>query len=140
MASVVAADSAIFENSKNEGSFANCVEHHLGPKLALLTSFIFPSPTTELREVPRWQPRTSRIFLFFRQRHDFSSAFGLSEGEVHLVSFGNGRALRRICGEPHGHGWPSGFGYWSVIDRNGARGSVDLRDRTFGACSHAGFA
>ena len=38
-------DSAIFENGKAEGSFANYMEHHLGPELDAIESFTFTNPT-----------------------------------------------------------------------------------------------
>ena len=37
--------SIYFENGKAEGSFANYMEHHLGPELDAITSFTFTDPT-----------------------------------------------------------------------------------------------
>ncbi len=45
MANLFAENSAIFENGKDEGSFAHYMEHHLGPELGAITSFTFGEPT-----------------------------------------------------------------------------------------------
>src|SRR3546814_1925431 len=45
MRALFAEDSAIFENGKAEGSFANYMEHHLGPELDAIVSFTFTDPT-----------------------------------------------------------------------------------------------
>lgn len=45
MSALFADGSAIFENGKAEGSFANYMEHHLGPELDGITSFTFSNPT-----------------------------------------------------------------------------------------------
>ena len=45
MTALFAADSLVFENGKAEGSFANYMEHHLGPELAGIQSFTFSDPT-----------------------------------------------------------------------------------------------
>ncbi len=45
MSALFAEASAIFENGKSEGSFANYMEHHLGPELDAITSFTFTDPT-----------------------------------------------------------------------------------------------
>lgn len=45
MRPLFAEDSAIFENGKAEGSFANYMEHHLGPELDAIVSFTFSDPT-----------------------------------------------------------------------------------------------
>jgi len=38
-------ESFVFENGKDEGSFANYMEHHLGPELDAIKSFVFGKPT-----------------------------------------------------------------------------------------------
>ncbi len=45
MTSLFAEESAVFENGKDEGSFAHYMEHHLGPELDAITSFTFGTPT-----------------------------------------------------------------------------------------------
>lgn len=45
MGALFAEESAIFENGKAEGSFANYMEHHLGPELDAIVSFTFSDPT-----------------------------------------------------------------------------------------------
>lgn len=45
MFALFAESSAIFENGKAEGSFANYMEHHLGPELHAIKSFTFSNPT-----------------------------------------------------------------------------------------------
>jgi ketosteroid isomerase-like protein len=45
MPALFADSSAIFENGKAEGSFANYMEHHLGPELHAIESFTFIEPT-----------------------------------------------------------------------------------------------
>ncbi|XAP78927.1 nuclear transport factor 2 family protein [Citromicrobium bathyomarinum] len=45
MSALFAETSAIFENGKAEGSFANYMDHHLGPELDAITSFTFTDPT-----------------------------------------------------------------------------------------------
>ena len=45
MRALFAENSAIFENGKAEGSFANYMEHHLGPELDAIVSFTFSDPT-----------------------------------------------------------------------------------------------
>jgi ketosteroid isomerase-like protein len=45
MSALFAESSAIFENGKAEGSFANYMEHHLGPELHAIKSFTFSDPT-----------------------------------------------------------------------------------------------
>ncbi|MGB3738344.1 MAG: nuclear transport factor 2 family protein [Pontixanthobacter sp.] len=37
--------SSVFENGKDEGTFAYYMEHHLGPELDAITSFTFGDPT-----------------------------------------------------------------------------------------------
>lgn len=44
MTALFAKDSLVFENGKAEGSFANYMEHHLGPELADVKSFTFSDP------------------------------------------------------------------------------------------------
>ncbi|MEC8773215.1 MAG: nuclear transport factor 2 family protein [Pseudomonadota bacterium] len=44
-------DSAIFENGKAEGSFANYMEHHLGPELDAIVSFTFTDPTLTVTRI-----------------------------------------------------------------------------------------
>lgn len=44
MTALFADDSLVFENGKAEGSFANYMEHHLGPELAGIQSFTFSDP------------------------------------------------------------------------------------------------
>lgn len=38
-------ESSVFENGKDEGTFTNYIEHHLGPELDGITSFTFGEPT-----------------------------------------------------------------------------------------------
>lgn len=45
MNALFADGSAIFENGKAEGRFANYMEHHLGPELDGIASFTFSNPT-----------------------------------------------------------------------------------------------
>ena len=45
MMALFAVESAVFENGKAEGSFANYMEHHLGPELDHFVSFEFTNPT-----------------------------------------------------------------------------------------------
>src|SRR3546814_18554359 len=45
MRALFAEDSAIFENGKAEGSFANYMENHLGPELDAIGSFTFTDTT-----------------------------------------------------------------------------------------------
>ena len=45
MGALFAEESTIFENGKAEGSFANYMEHHLGPELDAIVSFTFSDPT-----------------------------------------------------------------------------------------------
>lgn len=45
MTQLFADQSWVFENGKAEGSFANYMEHHLGPELDAITSFTFTKPT-----------------------------------------------------------------------------------------------
>lgn len=44
MSVLFAEGSAVFENGKAEGSFANYMEHHLGPELDAIESFTFSDP------------------------------------------------------------------------------------------------
>lgn len=44
-------NSTVFENGKAEGSFAQYMEHHLGPELGEITEFTFSDPTVHLRMV-----------------------------------------------------------------------------------------
>ncbi|BBC71671.1 conserved hypothetical protein [Altererythrobacter sp. B11] len=53
MTDLFAQDSAIFENGKAEGSFANYMEHHLGPELAEIASFTFGRPTVTVTTMGR---------------------------------------------------------------------------------------
>ena len=46
-----AADSLVFENGKDEGTFAQYMEHHLGPELGEITEFTFTNPTVNVRMV-----------------------------------------------------------------------------------------
>ncbi len=50
MPALFAKDSQIFENGKSEGSFANYLEHHLGPELGHFESFTFTNPTLNIAE------------------------------------------------------------------------------------------
>lgn len=45
MTALFASSSAVFENGKAEGSFVNYMEHHLGPELHAIKSFIYTDPT-----------------------------------------------------------------------------------------------
>lgn len=51
MRTVFAEKSAIFENGKAEGSFANYMEHHLGPELGAIVNFTFSSPTLTVTRI-----------------------------------------------------------------------------------------
>lgn len=42
-------DSSVFENGKAEGSWANYLEHHLGPELGHFEAFEFPHYEVEIR-------------------------------------------------------------------------------------------
>ena len=44
-------ESFVFENGKDEGSFANYMENHLGPELDGITSFVFGKPTVAISRV-----------------------------------------------------------------------------------------
>ncbi|PIW54084.1 MAG: hypothetical protein COW16_12615 [Sphingomonadales bacterium CG12_big_fil_rev_8_21_14_0_65_65_10] len=44
-------DSSVFENGKAEGSWANYLEHHLGPELGHFEAFEFPRYEVEIREM-----------------------------------------------------------------------------------------
>lgn len=44
-------DSSLFENGKPEGSWANYLEHHLGPELGHFESFSFPRYEVEVRQM-----------------------------------------------------------------------------------------
>ncbi|MGI9376987.1 MAG: YybH family protein [Tsuneonella suprasediminis] len=46
-----AADSLVFENGKAEGTFAQYMEHHLGPELGEIGEFTFTNPTVNVRTV-----------------------------------------------------------------------------------------
>ncbi|MBB3764931.1 YybH family protein [Sphingomicrobium lutaoense] len=48
MTSLFAEDSHVFENGKYEGSFADYMEHHLGPELHAIKSFTFTDPTIDV--------------------------------------------------------------------------------------------
>ncbi len=45
MTALFAEESFVYENGKDEGSFANYMAHHLGPELDAITSFTFGEPT-----------------------------------------------------------------------------------------------
>ncbi|EDL48205.1 hypothetical protein ED21_31679 [Erythrobacter sp. SD-21] len=45
MTALFAEESFVYENGKDEGSFTNYMEHHLGPELDAITSFSFGEPT-----------------------------------------------------------------------------------------------
>lgn len=45
MTDLFAEESFVYENGKDEGSFANYMAHHLGPELDAITSFTFGEPT-----------------------------------------------------------------------------------------------
>ena len=49
MRTLFAADSLVFENGKAEGTFAQYMEHHLGPELGEITEFTFTNPTVNIR-------------------------------------------------------------------------------------------
>jgi len=49
MRALFRADSLVFENGKAEGSFAQYMEHHLGPELGEITEFTFSNPTVNVR-------------------------------------------------------------------------------------------
>ncbi|MXO94237.1 DUF4440 domain-containing protein [Erythrobacter arachoides] len=51
MRTLFAADSLVFENGKAEGTFAQYMEHHLGPELGEITEFTFTNPTVNVRMV-----------------------------------------------------------------------------------------
>ncbi|MBX7497207.1 nuclear transport factor 2 family protein [Qipengyuania sp. 6B39] len=51
MRALFADDSMVFENGKAEGSFAQYMEHHLGPELGEITEFTFTNPTVNVRMV-----------------------------------------------------------------------------------------
>jgi|TARA_R100000501_G_scaffold18455_1_gene39048 ketosteroid isomerase-like protein len=51
MRALFADDSMVFENGKAEGSFAQYMEHHLGPELGEITEFTFTNPTLSVRMV-----------------------------------------------------------------------------------------
>ncbi|WP_370034191.1 YybH family protein [Qipengyuania mesophila] len=51
MRALFADDSMVFENGKVEGSFAQYMEHHLGPELGGIAEFTFTNPTVNVRIV-----------------------------------------------------------------------------------------
>ncbi len=51
MRMLFAADSLVFENGKAEGTFAQYMEHHLGPEFGEITQFTFTNPTVNVRMV-----------------------------------------------------------------------------------------
>lgn len=51
MRALFAHESMVFENGKAEGSFAQYMEHHLGPELGEITEFTFTNPTVNVRMV-----------------------------------------------------------------------------------------
>ena len=51
MRALFADDSMVFENGKAEGSFAQYMEHHLGPELGEITEFTFTNPTVNVRMI-----------------------------------------------------------------------------------------
>lgn len=53
MIALFADESFVFENGKDEGSFANYMEHHLGPELDAITSFVFGKPTVSVSRTGR---------------------------------------------------------------------------------------
>lgn len=48
MTPLFAENSRVFENGKDEGSFANYLAHHIGPELDAIESFTFTNPTLEV--------------------------------------------------------------------------------------------
>lgn len=48
MTPLFAENSRVFENGKDEGSFANYLAHHIGPELDAIESFTFTDPTFEV--------------------------------------------------------------------------------------------
>ena len=48
MTGLFAEQSKVFENGKDEGSFANYLAHHLGPELDHVKSFVFTSPSVSV--------------------------------------------------------------------------------------------
>jgi len=51
MTSLFAEESVVFENGKDEGSFAHYMEHHLGPELHAIKSFTFTDPTVAVKRM-----------------------------------------------------------------------------------------
>lgn len=51
MTALFAEESAVFENGKDEGSFAHYMEHHLGPELDAIKSFTFTNPTVAVKRM-----------------------------------------------------------------------------------------
>lgn len=51
MTALFAQTSAIFENGKAEGSFSEYMEHHLGPELDAIKSFIFTAPAMNVTRI-----------------------------------------------------------------------------------------
>ena len=49
MRALFTADALVFENGKAEGTFAQYMEHHLGPELGAITEFTFSDPTVQVR-------------------------------------------------------------------------------------------
>lgn len=46
-----AEQSSVFENGKDEGTFAHYMEHHLGPEIDAITSFTFGEPSVAVTRV-----------------------------------------------------------------------------------------
>jgi ketosteroid isomerase-like protein len=51
MTDLFAEESFVYENGKDEGSFANYMAHHLGPELDAITSFTFGEPTVAVTRI-----------------------------------------------------------------------------------------
>ncbi|WP_265530440.1 YybH family protein [Sphingomicrobium marinum] len=48
MTALFADDSRVFENGKDEGTFANYLDHHIGPELDAIETFTFTDPTLDV--------------------------------------------------------------------------------------------
>lgn len=48
MTALFAEESRVFENGKDEGTFANYLDHHIGPELDAIETFTFTDPTMEV--------------------------------------------------------------------------------------------
>jgi ketosteroid isomerase-like protein len=72
MTALFAEESYIYENGKDEGSFAHYMEHHLGPELGSIKSFTFTDPTIAVTRMGH--------MAFARETYDYR--IELADGRV----------------------------------------------------------